>query len=183
MENTRPILYGVAGYAEIRQVNAWFIDRILISTSSRRGGSATSTTTTISNGTLKVEVASTARNSSNQGYHAWVHIANLNGKDGLNLDLGGSTLRMEGATANASVCGFTATPKYGDVKSTKTMEVYGTYLPASSYGFNMMMMDGSTVDLSGRTGSWNSRFSNTQNHLDTNTKVSFAANATITRSG
>ena len=38
MENTRPILYGVAGYAEIRQVNAWFIDRILISTSSRRGG-------------------------------------------------------------------------------------------------------------------------------------------------
>ncbi len=37
MENTRPILYGVAGYAEIRQVNAWFIDRILISTSSRRG--------------------------------------------------------------------------------------------------------------------------------------------------
>ena len=112
MENTRPILYGVAGYAEIRQVNAWFIDRILISTSSRRGGGATSTTTTISNGTLKVEVASTARNSSNQG-----------------------------------------------------------------------LMDGSTVDLSGRTGSWNSRFSNTQNHLDTNTKVSFAANATITRSG
>ena len=28
MENTRPILYGVAGYAEIRQVNAWFIDRM-----------------------------------------------------------------------------------------------------------------------------------------------------------
>ena len=59
------------------------------------------------------EVASTARTSSNQGYHAWVHIANLNGKDGLNLDLGGSTLRMEGATANSSVCGFTATQELG----------------------------------------------------------------------
>jgi hypothetical protein len=143
-------------------------------------GVTTSTTTTISNGTFKVEVASTALNGSNQGYHAWVHIANLNGKDGLNLDLGGSTLRMELATANSSVYGFTATPKFGDVKSTKTMEVYGTYLPASSYGFNMMMMDGSTVDLSQRTGSWNSRFSNTQDHQDKNTKVSFAANSTIT---
>ena len=27
MENTRPILYGVADYAEIRRANAWFIDR------------------------------------------------------------------------------------------------------------------------------------------------------------
>ena len=143
-------------------------------------GVTTSTTTTISNGTFKVEVASTAVNGSNQGDHAWVHIANLNGKDGLNLDLGGSALRMELATKNSSVYGFTATPKFGDVKSTKTMEVYGTYLSASSYGFNMMMMDGSTVDLSQRTGSWNSRFSNTQDYQDKNTKVSFAANSTIT---
>ena len=28
MENTRPILYGVADYAEIRRANAWFIDRM-----------------------------------------------------------------------------------------------------------------------------------------------------------
>ena len=143
-------------------------------------GVTTSTTTTISNGTFKVEVASTAKNGSNEGYHAWVHIANLNGKDGLNLDLGGSTLRMELATKDSSVYGFTATPKYGDVKSIKTMEVYGTYLPASSYGFNMMLMDGSMVDLSQRTGSWDSRFSNTLDHQDKNTKVSFAANSTIT---
>ncbi len=27
MEKTRPILYGVADYAEIRKANAWFIDR------------------------------------------------------------------------------------------------------------------------------------------------------------
>ena len=27
MENTRPILYGVADYAEIRKANAWFVDR------------------------------------------------------------------------------------------------------------------------------------------------------------
>ena len=27
METTRPILYGVADYAEIRKANAWFIDR------------------------------------------------------------------------------------------------------------------------------------------------------------
>jgi hypothetical protein len=27
MENTRPILYGVADYAELRKANAWFIDR------------------------------------------------------------------------------------------------------------------------------------------------------------
>ncbi len=27
MEKTRPILYGVADYAEIRKANAWFVDR------------------------------------------------------------------------------------------------------------------------------------------------------------
>ena len=27
MEKTRPILYGVADYAEMRRANAWFIDR------------------------------------------------------------------------------------------------------------------------------------------------------------
>ena len=29
MEETRPIPYGVADYAEIRKANAWFIDRVL----------------------------------------------------------------------------------------------------------------------------------------------------------
>ena len=143
-------------------------------------GGTTSMDTTISNGTFKVEVAATAVNGSKQQNRAWVHIANLNGRDGLNLDLGGSTLRMEAATKNSSVYGFTAAPAYGDVKSTMTMEVYGTYLPASSYGFNMTMMDGSTVDLSNRTGSWNSRFSNATDSQDPNPKVSFAANSTIT---
>ena len=28
MENTRPILYSGADYAEIRKANAWFIDRM-----------------------------------------------------------------------------------------------------------------------------------------------------------
>ena len=28
MENTRPILYGVADYAQIRKKNGWFIDRM-----------------------------------------------------------------------------------------------------------------------------------------------------------
>ena len=27
MEKTRPILYGVADYAQIRKKNAWFVDR------------------------------------------------------------------------------------------------------------------------------------------------------------
>ena len=27
MEKTRPILYGVADYAEIRKANSWFVDR------------------------------------------------------------------------------------------------------------------------------------------------------------
>ena len=27
MENTRPILYGVADYAQMRKKNGWFIDR------------------------------------------------------------------------------------------------------------------------------------------------------------
>ena len=143
-------------------------------------GGTTSMDTTISNGTFKVEVAATAVNGSKQKNRAWVHIANLNGRDGLNLDLGGSTLRMEAATKNSSVYGFTAAPAYGDVKSTMTMEVYGTYLPASSYGFNMTMMDGSTIDLSKRTGSWNSSFSNGTDTQDPNPKVSFAANATVT---
>ena len=140
----------------------------------------TSATTTISNGTLKVEVPATAVNGSGAAYYAWVHIANLNGKDGLSLDLEKSSLRMEPASGNSSVFDFTAMPAQGDVKSTKTMEIYGTYLPASRYGFNMTMMDGSTIDLSGQTGSWNSKFANTKDYSDKNTKVSFAENATVT---
>ena len=34
MEETRPILYGVADYAEIRRANAWFVDRTARWTSS-----------------------------------------------------------------------------------------------------------------------------------------------------
>jgi hypothetical protein len=58
------------------------------------------------------------------------------------------------------------------------MDIYGTFTPNSLYGFNMKMMDGSTVNLTGKTSAWSSIF--TQNTSTLNCKVEFEAGGTVT---
>lgn len=137
---------------------------------------------TISNGTLRVVVNATAHGKTGRG---WVQFANLNGRDGLNLDLGNSILRLKhhAPNINSKVCGFTCRPPRGEtVYSGNQLEVYGVYKPQSSDGFNITMMDGSTLDLSGQDAAWNCTFSNSGGYArgsSTGCKVSFAAGSTV----
>ena len=68
--------------------------------------------------------------------------------------------------------------------SKNKMEVYGTYTPPpESFGFNMMMMDGSTMNLSEQSGTWSCSFVNSGGYVngsDKPTSMSFKENATIT---
>lgn len=137
---------------------------------------------TISNGTFRVAVNSTAHENTGRG---WVQFANLDGRDGLNLDLGNSILRLKhhAPNRNSTVCDFTCRPPRGEtVYSGNKLEVYGTYKPQSRDGFNIMMMNGSTLDLSDQDAAWNCNFSNSGGYAkgsSTECKVSFAAGATV----
>lgn len=141
---------------------------------------------TVSNGTFYAYMLDTAVNSSGQPYNGWVHFANLNGRDGLNLDLGNTVLRMKHQEPNgySKVCDFTCEP-YPDrnVYSGNRLEIYGMFTPKSTTGFDMTMMDGSSIDLSDKTGEWACAFANTggyANGSSTGCCVKFAANSTVT---
>ena len=137
---------------------------------------------TISNGTFRVVVNATAHNNTGK---AWVQFANLDGRDGLNLDLGTSILRLkhQAPNRNSTVCDFTCNPlPEQTVYSGNLLEVYGTFKPQSTDGFNMKMMHGSTLDLSDLSSAWNCKFSNSGGYAggsSTDCKVSFAANSVV----
>ena len=101
----------------------------------------------------------------------------LIGENGLNLDLGNSCLRLKG---HSTVVDLTVSSPNADVTSNSgcVMDIYGTFTPNSLYGFNMKMMDGSTVNLTGKTSAWSSIF--TQNTSTLNCKVEFEAGGTVT---
>ncbi|MBP5319419.1 MAG: PKD domain-containing protein [Kiritimatiellae bacterium] len=107
----------------------------------------------ISNGTLVVDVV-------REDKRGWLHNEGLIGKDGLTLDLGASPLRLKG---NSSVYNFTTCSPHSDVTSNSgcLLDVYGTFTPDSIYGFNMRMMDGSTINLAKKTEAWSTTFANT----------------------
>ena len=138
---------------------------------------------TVSNGTFKVTVNASAGGNKGKG---WVQFAALDGRDGLNLDLGTSILRLKHCSPNrnSSVCDFTCNPLAGQtVYSGNKLEIYGTFTPQSTDGFNLLMMDGSAMDLSSWSGVWNCAFSNAggyANGSETGCKVSFADGATVT---
>ena len=138
---------------------------------------------TISNGTFKVTVNATTHNNTGK---AWVHFAALNGRDGLNLDLGTSILRLRHCSPdrNSSVRDFTVNPLAGQtVYSGNKLEVYGTFTPQSTDGINLLMMDGSAIDLSSWSGVWTCAFANSGGYAagsDTGCKVAFADGATVT---
>jgi hypothetical protein len=125
----------------------------------------------ISNGTFIVNVIKSDK-------RGWLQIRGLNGKDGLSLDLGNSPLRLK--VASSSVKDLTISSPHADVGNDSgcIMEIYGTLTQNSLYGFNMRMMDGSTVNLTGKTGAWSSVF--TQNTATTNCKVEFEEGGTVT---
>ena len=138
---------------------------------------------TISNGTFTVTV--NAYNNETKGY---LQIYKLRGGNGLNLDLGNSCMRLAmTGVANSQVCDFTANPPdQANVVysySTSRMQIYGTYTPQTVRGFNMTMMDGSTLGLSQWSGAYNCVFTNPKysNKTDgTLCNLQFADNATIT---
>ena len=138
---------------------------------------------TMSNGTFRVVVMPTAYDSYNGGI-AWVHFADLNGRDGLNLDLGTSILRMKNDHSNSSVCDFTCnSPTNHPVYSALKMEVYGTFTPQGPDGFNLLMMDGSAIDFSAQSAPWNCHFTNAGGSAggdDDTRKVAFDTGATVT---
>ena len=118
---------------------------------------------TISNGTFAATMLATAVNGSGQQYNGWVHFANLDGRDGLTLDLGNTVLRMDSPSpiSNSKVYNFTCNPRSDrTVGSNNRLEVYGTFTPQSTSGLSMTMMGGSTLDLSEQTGEWLCKFAN-----------------------
>ena len=138
---------------------------------------------TVSNGTFKVTVNASA--GGNKG-KAWMQFAALNGRDGLNLDLGTSILRLKHCSPNrnSSVCDFTCNPLANqNVYSGNKLEVYGTFKPQSADGFNLLMMDGSAIDLASWSGVWSCAFANSGGYAggsETGCKVSFDDGATVT---
>ena len=141
---------------------------------------------TITNGTLRFSVEKTTYNPDGK---AWVGIANLNGRDGLDLDLGASYLRLKWVdgreTVNSTVHDFTCDPiPETTVFSVRLLEVYGTYTPPStSIGFNTMLMDGATLDLSSASGAWDCTYANAGGYAggsNTGCVLSFESGATVT---
>ena len=139
---------------------------------------------TMSNGTFKVVVMPTALDGIGASGIAWVHFADMNGRDGLNLDLGTSVLRMKNKSGNSKVCDFTCNPPtYHPVHSELKMEVYGTFTPQGPDGFNLLMMDGSAIDFSAQSAPWNCHFTNAGGSAggdDDTRKVAFDTGATVT---
>ena len=132
----------------------------------------------VSNGTISVTVGSAS--GVTKGYFA---IRQINGKDGLRLDLGNTYLRLQDGSGSSSVMDFTANP-VGDVYNANNnrLQVYGTFTPKTATGFNMTMMGGSTLDLSQWTGAYDCAFPDNTYKKGSNQpcNLQFAANATIT---
>jgi hypothetical protein len=115
---------------------------------------------TISNGTFSVAVKT--YKGETKGY---VQIYKLRGVDGLDLDLGNTYLRLATTgVANSQVRNFTAnTPNEANAvfsHSTNRMQIHGVFTPQTERGFNMTMMDGSTLDLARWTGTFGCEFKN-----------------------
>ena len=75
-----------------------------------------------------------------------------------------------------SVHDFNATYPYNYGRGTVALNVYGTFTPASEYFFGPTMQDGSTIDLSAKTGTWSSTSLLTEGG---NATTKFAAGAKV----
>ncbi|MBP5319912.1 MAG: alkaline phosphatase family protein [Kiritimatiellae bacterium] len=126
--------------------------------------------TVIRNGTLVTKLADPSVN-------GWFHDQGIIGKDGLKLDLS-TILRLNGRDGCvSSVVDFVARTEDPVVicDTGRVLEIYGTFTPISPYGFNMKMMDGSTIDLREQRGTWSTTFVNQSNSFP----LTFAKAATV----
>ena len=137
---------------------------------------------TISNGTFAATV-----NTYNGNTKGYVQIFKLNGRDGLNLDLGNTCLRLTtDGVATSQVCDFTsnARDEQGSVfsYSSSRLQIFGTFTPQNAIGLNMTMMDGSTLNLSRLTGTFSCTFTNPKYNNKTDgtlCNLQFSSNATV----
>ncbi len=90
----------------------------------------------------------------------------------------GATLRVESALwigAQLDVDDYYAACTFDSNNGTGGMSVYGRFTPATDYFYGCTMMDGSTLDLNGRTGAW----STTSAFTAGLNRVTFASGATV----
>ena len=124
----------------------------------------------LKNGTMK-----TVAKSDGSG---WWHDIVTDGSEGGSYDIS-TQLRHFG---NGTVSNLVFRMSNSGVNGTGTYSVYGTFTPLSAYGGNVKMLDGSTIDLSSKTGAWAAAYKkNTTNN--TAQYVTFGngeAEATIT---
>ena len=128
--------------------------------------SATSGKLTIINGTVTTVATSDSK--------GWWHDTRTDGLSGGSYDFS-TPLRHYG---ESTVSNLTFRMNSSSVKGSGTYNVYGTFTPLSQYGHNVKMLDGSTIDLSSKTGTWSTSFTST-------CAVTFnaAANVTVNLAG
>jgi hypothetical protein len=92
----------------------------------------------------------------------------------VDLDSFNAALNLGGTM---SVHDYNATYQYNYGKGSAALDVYGTFTPASNFFYGPTMQDGSTIDLSAKTGAWSVTSSLTDGG---NATTKFAAGATVT---
>jgi hypothetical protein len=120
---------------------------------------------TIRNGTVKAI-----------GSRGWWHNHNTDGTDGGSYDIA-VTLRHYGESTVSNLAFRTTAELAG---GTGIYHVYGRFLPESVCFHNVEMLDGSTIELSGKTGAWNSTYSRSNSNGSCNCAVTFKSGGTVT---
>ena len=130
--------------------------------------SATTGKLYLKNGTVKTVAKSDGR--------GWWHDTRTDGTEGGSYDIG-TRIRHYG---ESTVSNLTFSTSYNASMGSGVFNVYGTFKPLSPYGHNVQMLDGSTIDLSSKTGSWTNQyhFVNNGDHYDF--AVTFETGAIVT---
>ncbi len=95
--------------------------------------------------------------------NGWFHDLNTDGIEGGSYDFA-SILRHYGTS---TVSNLTIRTTSNVVGGDGVYRVYGTFTPLSPYCNNVLMLDGSTIDLSSKTGAWSATFVNSDNTRNT----------------
>ena len=106
----------------------------------------------------------------------WWQEIRTDGTEGGSYDFG-TKIRHFG---ESTVSNLTFSSAYNASMGTGVFNVYGTFKPQSAYGHNVQMLDGSTIDLSSRTGSWTNQYNFTNSGNSYDFFVTFASGATVT---
>ena len=113
--------------------------------------SATTGKLYLKNGTVKTVAKSDGR--------GWWHDTRTDGTEGGSYDIG-TRIRHFG---ESTVSNLTFRMADNNAGGTGVYKVYGTFKPQSAYGHNVQMLDGSTIDLSMKTGAWSNKYTGSDN--------------------